>query len=71
MAFPPFDDDFTRFIDTLFNGRPVPPPRTPPAQTGGVTIRELIRRGVSHVKADGKVYRIEAREMEVKPKEKA
>ena len=44
----------------FFNGRPAQPPASP------VTIRELIRRGVSHVKLDGKVYRIEVREMEAK-----
>ncbi len=58
----PFDlDAMSRFVDTFFNGRPAAPPPTSP-----VTIRELIRRGVSHVKLDGKVYRIEAREMEQK-----
>ena len=50
----------SRFVDTFFNGRPAQPPASP------VTIRELIRRGVSHVKVDGKVYRIEVREMEAK-----
>ena len=53
-------DGMARLVDTFFNGRPAAPPSTP------VTIRELIRRGVSHVKVDGKVYRIEAREMEAK-----
>jgi len=57
----PFDfDAMSRFVDTFFNGRPAQPPASP------VTIRELIRRGVSHVKVDGKVYRIEAREIEAK-----
>jgi hypothetical protein len=55
----PFDfDGMARLVDVFFNGRPAQP--TP------VTIRELIRRGVSHVKMDGKVYRIEVREMEPK-----
>jgi hypothetical protein len=55
----PFDfDGMARLVDTFFNGRP--------AQPAPVTIRELIRRGVSHVKVDGKVYRIEVREMEPK-----
>lgn len=61
----PFDFyGMARLVDVFFNGRAA-------AQPTSVTIRELIRRGVSHVKVDGKVYRIEAREMEVKPKERA
>ena len=56
----PFDfDGMARLVDVFFNGRPAVPP-TP------VTVRELIRRGVSHVKVDGKVYRIDVREMETK-----
>ena len=57
--FGPFDfDGLSRLVDVFFNHRP--------AQPRPVTIRELIRRGTSHVKVDGKVYRIEAREMEQK-----
>jgi len=56
----PFDfDGMARLVDVFFNGRPAALP-TP------VTVRELIRRGVSHVKVDGKVYRIDVREMETK-----
>jgi hypothetical protein len=55
----PFDfDGMARLVDTFFNGRPAHP--------APVTIRELIRRGVSQVKVDGKVYRVEVREMETK-----
>ncbi len=58
--FGPFDfDGMARLVDTFFNGRPAQPPAP-------VTIRELIRRGVSHMKVDGKVYRVEVREMEAK-----
>ena len=55
----PFDfDGMARLVDVFFNGRPAALP-TP------VTVRELIRRGVSHVKVDGKDYRVEVREMNV------
>ncbi len=57
----PFDfDAMSRFVDTFFNGRPAQPPASQ------VAIRELIRRGVSHVKVDGKLYRVKVRDMEQK-----
>jgi hypothetical protein len=57
-----FFDGLTRMADTFFNRRPAPKAES----ESKVTIGELIRRKVSHVSYDGKLYRIECSEVEVK-----
>jgi hypothetical protein len=57
-------DGFSRFVDVLCNGRPATPAAKPK-----VTIEEIVRRGVSHVLLNGKLYRIEAREIEATKEE--
>jgi hypothetical protein len=54
--------DFVKLADVVFNGRPADTPPRP-----SITWKELIDRGVSHVRINGKVYRIEVREVESKP----
>ena len=51
-------DATNRMADTFFNGRKAVGPK--PA----VSVEELIRRKVSHVRLGEKVYRIEAKEVE-------
>lgn len=63
------DDAFEDLMDRLTGRRParpatrpaanVPPP---PPRKPEVNWRELIRRGVSHVRVGGKVYRVEVTE---------
>lgn len=51
--------DLAKLFDVFFNGRPAEPPRNTK-----VTIDEIVRRGVSFVTYDGKLYRVEAKECE-------
>jgi hypothetical protein len=53
----------TEIIDTFFNGRPAPEGRGR-EQSVSVTIRELVRRGISVVRVEGKLYRVTAEEID-------
>ncbi len=47
-----------KLTDVFFNKRSIIP-------DSSVTIAELVKRGISHVRYGGKIYRIEVKEMEV------
>lgn len=53
-----FIEELTGFADVFFNGRPA---RS--TAKSKVTVEEIVRRGVCHVRLNGKVYRIEASEV--------
>lgn len=56
-----FWDGINRLADTFFNGRPA----TSPQKTPSVTIEELVRRGVSQVRLNGRIYRVQVTEIEL------
>lgn len=62
MSNNPFDG-LAKLTDVFFNGRPSDAPKK-----AAVSIDQIIKRGVSHVAYNGKIYRIEATEATVVPK---
>jgi hypothetical protein len=53
-------EGFATLADVFFNGRPAKQVAAP-----NVTVQELIRRKTSHILLEGKLYRVEVREISV------
>jgi hypothetical protein len=54
----PPDNWLAEILDVFFNGRPAAKAAAPK-----VTVQELVRRKTSHILLEGKLYRIEVREV--------
>jgi hypothetical protein len=52
------DNWLAEILDVFFNGRPARTTAVPK-----VTVQELVRRKTSHILLEGKLYRIEVREV--------
>lgn len=59
-------DGLTKLCDTFFNGRKAAEAAEQARVTKpSITVRDLVSRGVSTVRCDGKIYRITVEEVEV------
>jgi uncharacterized Zn-binding protein involved in type VI secretion len=56
-------DGLAKVMDVFFNGRPASTPGPAREFPCKRTLREMISRGVAHVRVDGKLYRVECKEV--------